>query len=138
MGFPANLHFDWQSWLSEGLVDAITLRTSWFEGLEDPIESKPDRSRLVPALRDAVVTEAFGLAGSLDLPVYLNRYIGRAVGIDEYLNDLETVFHDPRFAGFDLYELADLALPTPDGKGLEPTGNQLEMIKAKTAELGII
>ncbi len=138
MGFPANLHFDWQSWLSEGLVDSITLRTSWFEGLEDPIESKPERSRLDPALQDAVVEEAFGLAGSLDLPVHLNRYIGRAVGIDEYLNDLETVFHDPRFAGFDLYELADLALPTPDGKRLEPTGNWLEKIRAKTAQLGII
>ena len=137
MGFPANLHFDWQSWLAEGLVDAITLRTSWFEGLEDPIEAKPERSRLGPSLDNPVVTEAFGLAGHLNLSVHLNRYIGRAVGIEEYLDDLESVFHDPRFAGFDLYEFADLALPKPDGRSLEPTGDFLEKIRAKTTRLGI-
>ena len=138
MGFPANLHFDWQAWLNGGLVDAITLRTSWFEGLEDPIESILERSRLGPSIQDAVVAEAFGLVSSLDLPVHLNRYIGRAVGIEEYLDDLETVFHDSRFTGFDLYEFADLALPTPDGLSLEPCADLLERIRAKAAQLGII
>ena len=81
--------------------------------------------------------EAFGLASSLDLPVHLNCYIGRAVGMKEYLDDLETVFHDPRFTGFDLYEVADLALPTPDDRSLEPCADLLERIGVKAAQLGI-
>jgi hypothetical protein len=46
MGFPPNVHFDWKTWIAEGLMDAATLRTSWFEAWEDPPDSPPDRQLL--------------------------------------------------------------------------------------------
>ena len=72
MGFPANIQFDWKTWLKEGLVDGITLRTSWFEALEDP-PGQVHRCRLPRALADPVVEEALNLTQELGLPVYLNR-----------------------------------------------------------------
>ena len=48
MGFPANLEFDWRTWLLEGLADGITLRTTWFEapgGGPGPAPQCPGRFR---------------------------------------------------------------------------------------------
>ncbi len=96
MGFPANVSFQWQDWLKEGLLDGATLRTSWFEAIEDPMGGAPDRSRLSNALDDPVVREMLKLTGELGLPVYLNRYVSRTIGIDEYVSDIKTVSRDPR------------------------------------------
>ena len=41
MGFPDNIRFDWQTWLNQRLVDGITLRTSWFEAMEEPFRPAP-------------------------------------------------------------------------------------------------
>ena len=136
MGLPTNIHFDWQAWLSDNLADAITLRLSWFEAMEDPLSARAQRSRLPGALDDPVVEEALALTARKKLPVYLNRYIGRAVGIDEYVSDLERIYHDQRFAGFDIYEFADFARPDQNGK-IVPIGNWTERLRAKTKELGI-
>ena len=120
MGFPANLHFDWKAWLKQGLVDGITLRTSWFEAPE------ADRGLLNQTFSDPVVEEALGLTGDLGIPVYLNRYLKRANSIEEYVSDLDNIFHDERFAGFDIYEFAHVSRPTPDaqraGAGRESPG----------------
>ena len=136
MGFPANIHFDWKTWLKEGLVDGITLRTSWFEALEDP-PGQVHRSRLSRALADPVVEEALNLTQELGLPVYLNRYVKLPVGIEEYVSDLESIFHDHRFAGFDVYEFAHVVRATPDGSKLVPVENRLDLIRAKAGQLGI-
>jgi hypothetical protein len=138
MGIPANIRFDWKNWLKDGLVDGVTLRTSWFEAMEDPFQSAPKRSCLSHALADPLVGEALQLSNALGLPVYLNRYVSRAVGIKEYVTDLERIFHDERFAGFDIYELAYLARPSPDGSRLEAVGDRIDYIKAKAKELGIL
>ena len=106
MGFPPNTHFAWQDWMRAGLLDGITFRTSWFEALEDLPGTPPVRSRLTNALRDPVAVEALELAGELGIPACMNRYIDRAVGVEEYLSDLESALRDERFAGFDLYESA--------------------------------
>ena len=134
MGFPANIHFDWKTWLNEGLVDGITLRTSWFEALEDP-PGQVHRCRLPMALADPVVEEALNLTQELGLPVYLNRYIKLPVGIEEYVSDLESVFHDDRFAGFDVYEVAHVVRATPDGSKLVPVENRPDLIRAKAGQL---
>ncbi len=73
MGFPANISFQWRDWLKSGLLDEATLRTSWFEAIEDPPGGSPDRSRLVKVLADPVVKDMLELTGELDLPVYLCR-----------------------------------------------------------------
>ena len=88
-GIPPHLDFQWRTWLREGLIDGITLRTSWFEGWEDASESSTLRSRLSTALADPVVEESLSLAQEMDVPVYLNRYLNRFVGLEEYLSDIE-------------------------------------------------
>ena len=138
MGIPANIHFDWERWLSEGLLDGVTLRTSWFEALEDPGFGGANRSRLSNALSDKVVEEMLDETRRLGVPAYLNRYVARAVGIDEYLEDMEAVSRDSRFAGFDVYEFANIYRPDPDGSRLVPITDKAERIKAKAAEMGLV
>jgi hypothetical protein len=137
MGFPANVRFEWQRWLRERLVDGITLRTSWFEGMEDPFSARAQRSRMPGVLEDPVVVEALALSAELRIPGYLNRYISRAVGLDEYIADLDRIFHDSRFAGFDIYEFVHLARPNARGE-LEAVGERLERLRAKARELGLV
>ena len=137
MGFPANLDFQWRTWLREGLADGVTLRTSWFEAWEDPPDGEPQRSRLSMALADPVVAEALKLTSELNVPAYLNRYLARAVSLDEYLTDMETAYNDGRLAGFDLYETANIAHATPDGSDVVSLGDTVELIRAKARELGL-
>ena len=127
MGFPSNTHFAWQDWMRNGLLDGITFRTSWWEGLEDQPGTPPVRSRLSSALSDPVAVEALDLALELGIPAYMNRYIDRAVGLEEYLSDMETALGDERFAGFDLYESACFIRATADGSRLEPYKGRVEI-----------
>jgi len=138
MGFPANVHYDWKTWVWEGLIDGATLRTSWFEAWEDPPEGKPNRQRLARNLSDPVVMDAIAVAREAGVPLYLNRYVARAVGTDEYVSDLETIFNDARFGGFDVYEFCTLARATPDGSTLVPLGDRIARIRAKAHELGLV
>ena len=128
MGFPPHVRFEWQNWLKEKLVDSIILRTSWFEGWEDPPEGNSGRSKLSNMMKDSVVDEVLALSNELDVPAYLNRYVDRAVGIEEYLVDMETAINDVRLSGFDIYEFAALALATTDGTRLEPVADRIEKI----------
>ena len=138
MGFPPNTHFAWQDWMRNGLLDGITFRTSWWEGLEDQPGTPPVRSRLSNALSDPVAVEALDLALELGIPAYMNRYIDRAVGLEEYLSDMETALGDERFAGFDLYESACFIRATADGSRLESRGGRVELIRGKARELGFL
>ena len=138
MGFPANIQFAWRQWLEEGLADAVTLRSSWYEAAEDPLDGSPPwRSRLSNVLADPVVGEVLEVAKDLELPVYLNRYVARAVPIREYADDLERIWRDRRFAGFDLYEFFHLTRATPDGSRLVPVQDRMRYIRRKARELGL-
>jgi hypothetical protein len=108
-GVPASIEFQWRRWLESGWVDSAYLRTSWFEAAEDPLGEATARSRLETVLQDPVVAEMHAVAARARVPVVLNRYIGRAAGLSEYLDDLERITRDGRFAGFDVYEFFDLA-----------------------------
>ena len=136
IGFPPNIFFDWKLWIDEGLADGITFRTSWFEGWEDPPQGEPNRQQLTRSLGDPVAREALKYANQAEVPVYLNRYISRAVGNDEYVADLDKVYRDPRFSGFDIYEWASLAHSNPDGTLLEPILDGIQKIRSQTHELG--
>ena len=138
MGFPPNTHFAWQDWMRDGLLDGITFRTSWFEALEDMPGAPPVRSRLVNALKDPVAVETLELASELGIPAYMNRYIERAIGDEEYLADMEEALRDDRFAGFDLYETACYLRATPDGSRLESYKGRVDMLREKTRELGFL
>ena len=72
------------------------------------------------------------------MPAYLNRYLGRAVSFDEYLADMEHAINDPRLSGFDLYEYSGLAQATSDGTDLVPVEDKIELIGAKSRELGLV
>ena len=131
-GVPANIEFQWRRWLDEGLADSVYLRTSWFEGAEDPLGVKStQRSRLKRMLADPVAHEMLAVAAKHRLPVILNRYIGRAAGLDEYLDDLELTARDGRFAGFDVYEFFDLAQSDPVHSGLTPRLGRLAGLKER-------
>ena len=106
--------------------------------MEDLPGTPPVRSRLTNALRDPVAVEALELAEELGIPAYMNRYIDRAVGIEEYLSDLESALRDERFAGFDLYESANFMRPTEDGSRLEPYKGRVELIRGKARDLGLL
>jgi len=155
MGFPANIHFDWGTWLREGLVDGATLRSNWYEALESPSEDNAQRSDLLKHLADPVVKEMLAVANETGVPVYLHRYVNRAININEYVSDIETIFYDDRFAGFNIYEVQDLIRAAPDGSRLvtanitkldphDPTSitemvtDGAERIQAKSKELGIL
>lgn len=131
-GMPANVEFQWRRWLEEGLVDEVQLRTSWFEAAEDPLGAKEtSRSKLTHALADPVATEMLQLAHEKQLPVTLNRYIGRAAGLPEYLDDIRTALQDGRIARFDVYEFFDLAQASLDQPGLTPKGDRIAALKAR-------
>jgi hypothetical protein len=108
-GVPANIEFQWRRWLESGWVDSAYLRTSWFEAAEDQLGGATTRSRLKMVLQDPVVSEMLAVSARARVPVVLNRYIGRAAGLSEYLDDLELAARDGRLAGFDVYEFFDLA-----------------------------
>lgn len=126
-GIPANIDFQWRRWIDEGLLDEATLRTSWFEAAEDPLgASHTSSSRLATALADPVAVEMLSRCNARGIPVTLNRYIGRAAGLEEYLDDLDRIRRDARFSGFDVYEFFDLAQSAPDSPTLIPRAGRLE------------
>lgn len=135
-GFSANVHFDWKGWLREGLADGATMRLSRFEGITDPVTGTARRGPLSRILDDEVVRDMLAVGQETDVPVYLNGFAA-LVDPDEFASDMESVYNDTRFAGFDIYENASIQLPTPDGSGLSPVEDFIEAIRAKTDELGL-
>ncbi len=134
-GFPANVYFDWKSWLKSGWLDGITLRTSWYEGAEDAIGGGANLGQMDTILQNSEVLEALSLAGEHGVPVQLNRYVGRAAGTDEYTLDIEKVFLDDRFAGLDVYEFFDLAHSDPNLETLTLVSDRYQAIRDKMKKL---
>lgn len=135
-GIPGGIDFQWKRWLREGWVDEVYLRTSWFEAAEDPLGAKfTQRSRLTAALTDPVAEDMISTAQDLRLPITLNRYIGRAAGLEEYVSDLKQIYRDARFSGFDVYEFFDLAQSSPTESRLTPRLGRLEALTAAWQEL---
>jgi hypothetical protein len=135
-GIPSNIEFQWRRWLEEELVDEVYLRTSWFEAAEDPLGAETTtRSRLTRALADPVVEEMLAVAARKNLPVTLNRYIGRAARLAEYLDDITLALRDGRFAGFDVYEHFDIAQADATKAGLTERQGRVSGLRARWRDL---
>ena len=135
MGCPVNIFFDYQKWFDEKLIDSITLRSSWFEALEDPPESDSYRGKLDYIFADDVINNVINLSIGNKLPIYLNRYLGRAVKFDEYLDDLERVYFDQNLNGLDLYETMDFIRSDGSNERLVQVEDKLDRIKSKFENL---
>ena len=138
MGFPANIDFQWQRWLADGLVDAATLRVQWYESL-----GPPNNDDLPALLDEPVVADTVARARAAGVPLVLNRYAmegGRRRSgdrLERYLDDLEWVVRDGRLDGFDLYEFWALARPSADGSRIEPIGDFLPKLAERARKLGL-
>jgi hypothetical protein len=105
VAYPANIHFDWQTWIAEGLMDEGILR---FFHL--PFEC---------IFEDEVAQEMIRQCREKDIPLSVNRYVLASMPADpgvvrnesgsihadqRYLDEFRRVRHDGRFCGFVLYE----------------------------------
>lgn len=112
LAYPANIHFQWRKWLTEGLLDEAMIR---FYAL--PFDS---------VFQDAVAQKITASCRAKNLPIYVNRYIKPATLKDEY----RRVREDGRFAGFVLYEAASYTRYTPDG-GCTVTLDDIHTLQTK-------
>ena len=127
LAYPANIDFQWQRWIDEGLLDAAVLRpfAKPFDGI---FQSDPVAQDMIRRCQKAAI------------PITVNRYVWGNEGlIDEY----RKVRDDSRFAGFILYEVWsymslndddawEFATP-PDGSRGSDVDGSIDAIRAATA-----
>jgi hypothetical protein len=87
LAYSANIHYDWQRWVEEGLFDEGILRL-----FQLPFST---------IFNDAVAAEMIARCQRRGIPLVVNRYIN-----PDYPAEFERVRADPRFSGFILYETA--------------------------------
>ncbi len=97
LAYPANIDFDWQRWVEEGLMDEGILRM--FHLPFDTIFGQ-----------DAVASEMIERCRKKGIPLTVNRYI-RPSSADEF----DRVRNDSRFSGFIVYETASFLKLQADG-----------------------
>jgi hypothetical protein len=97
LAYPANMDFQWQRWIEQGLTDEAVLR---FFAL--PFDCVFD---------DPVAQEMVARCRAKGIPVTVNRYIRPDTLAEEFLR----VRRDGRFAGFILYETCSFLKILPDG-----------------------
>lgn len=98
LAYPANLHFDWQRWLAEGLLDEAVLRSYHY--------------------RTAMLTDDFGAelvaqCRERNIPISFNHHI--FANDPWYLEEAQRVSADGRFAGVILYEAQSFLRTDRDG-----------------------
>ncbi len=120
LAYPWNIEFDWRGWLAEGLADEATLRT---------FQYTPEF-----VLKDEFSLEVIEQCRRRSIPLHYNRYtFAPRVSAAQYVDDLERIRRDGRFASFLVYESANFLLP--DGEGLKPHHGVWEAVRAKAKEL---
>jgi hypothetical protein len=87
LAYPANIRYDWERWLDEGLLDEGILRL-----FELPFDAVFD---------DTISAEMISRCQKKDIPLTVNRYIN-----SDYPEEFERIRRDGRFSGFILYETA--------------------------------
>lgn len=131
-----NIDYDWKAWLEEGLADGSIMRPSRFEGVPNPAPGQAKRAGISHTLSDAVVQDMLASTGKAGVPVYFNGFI-HLMTAEQYVSEMETIFRDERFAGFDLYEVAAILGPNSNGTRVEELDGGFDKILAKSRELGI-
>jgi len=87
LAYPANIDYDWQRWVDEGLLDEGILRMFHL-----PFDS---------VFNDSVAAEMIARCEGKGIPLTVNRYIN-----PNYPAEFQRVRSDARFSGFILYETA--------------------------------
>ncbi|MDA1349458.1 MAG: hypothetical protein O3A47_11450 [Chloroflexi bacterium] len=131
-----NINYDWKAWLAEGLADGSIMRPSRFEGVPNPAPGQAKRAGITHTLSDAVVKDMLASTGKAGVPIYFNGFI-HLMTAEQYVSEMETIFRDERFAGFDLYEVAAILGPNSNGTRVEELDGGFDKIMAKSQELGI-
>ena len=88
LAYPANIHFEWQRWLDEGLIDEAILRFYHF-----PFEA---------IFQDPVAKEMIAHCQQRGIPIVVNRYVDLAG--EQLPQEVARIYADQRFSGFILYE----------------------------------
>lgn len=88
LAYPANIEFDWQTWISEGLLDEAMLRP--FATPFDAVFGE-----------DRAAREMITACQARGIPISVNRYVWANPGL---LDEFRRVHEDGRFSGFVLYE----------------------------------
>ena len=109
LAYPANIDFDWQRWVDEGLMDEGILRM--FHLPFDTIFGQ-----------DAVASEMIERCRKKGIPLTVNRYI-RPSSADEF----DRVRNDSRFSGFIVYETASFLQFQADGGCAVSNGTAAEI-----------
>ena len=94
--YPANMEWQWQRWLDEGLLDEAVLRSYSIRYHGESLET---------VLNDAVTAEMAKRCAAKGVPLAFNRYISASGG--RLADDLRRVRVDGRFSGFIFYETYD-------------------------------
>ena len=87
LAYPANIHYDWKSWVDEGLLDEGILRM-----FQLPFDT---------VFNDSVATKMIASCEEKGIPITVNRYVN-----PNYPAEFKRVQRDGRFNGFILYETA--------------------------------
>jgi hypothetical protein len=91
LAYPANIDFEWQRWIEEGLLDEAILR--FFAVGFDRIFIK----------KDAFANKMIDACNRHNIPITVNKYIWDPKKLQERI---DVVVQDGRFSGFILYETA--------------------------------
>lgn len=110
LAYPANMDFDWRTWVDEGLLDEAIMRMFQF-----PFDALFD---------DAVAREMIERCRERGIPLTVNRYV-KPTAPDEFTRTRA----DGRFAGFILYETASYLRFTPEGGCNRVNDNVAEVCK---------
>jgi uncharacterized lipoprotein YddW (UPF0748 family) len=89
LAYPANLTFQWQRWIGEGLMDQAVLRFYAF-----PFKA---------IFEDKIAREMITACKEHAIPMCVNRYLSAP---DQLPTEAERVYRDGRFSGFIFYETA--------------------------------
>lgn len=89
LAYPAHIHFDWQRWIDEGLLDGSILRffTLPFSSLYE----------------DDIAKDMINRSAKRGLPITVNRYV-ETPG-EKLTDEVQRVKSDGRFSGFIFYEV---------------------------------
>lgn len=88
LGYPANIHFEWERWLDEGLMDEAILRFYHY-----PFEA---------VFQDPVGAQMIARCQQRGIPLVVNRYVDSAG--EKLPDEVARIHADPRFSGFIFYE----------------------------------
>ncbi|MBT7702563.1 MAG: hypothetical protein HN700_19915 [Verrucomicrobia bacterium] len=91
LAYPANIHFEWERWIDESLLDEAILRFYHY-----PFDAVFD---------DPVSAQMIAHCQRRRVPLVLNRYVDSAG--DQLPQEIARVYADQRFSGFILYETAN-------------------------------